>query len=447
MRDDLLGLSSLRMFPESSMGPQPAQTLRSLQGGNSGSSTSAGQSSFATWLSAAKARAAINTQRSKPYSSPLKTNPNQFTPPAIAHRGPTLPRLPLKPTPRPAAPLPGKPPGPGAPAAPRPSASVQAAQPAKPTANATYSGPMPLSAYPHPNGDNGRGMHWIPTTSQSPSAIDRFVAEARRMGVKWVTFLNNGANVGDNDYLVNKLVGAGIEPIMRLWTPTLQPIQGDVEAMVRHYVGLGVHYFQPYNEPNLNDEQPDGKVSVDRYLDNWIPAAQAIIRGGGLPGFGSMAPGGDMDDQQFLTQALAGLKQRGQVGLLDKGWLSMHNYTHNHPIAEPYTDGFFKFRNYHQILSQALGRDLPIIGTEGGTFVGEQEDPNMPAADANTVATWATQAYTYMRDRRDPWNFAYSFWTIANDAGGGSDPRFNAEALFKGDGSISQIVSALRAMG
>jgi hypothetical protein len=317
--------------------------------------------------------------------------------------------------------------------------------PSQPTV-APQGGPMPLNAYPHPNGDNGRGMHWIPTTSQSPDAVDRFVAEAQRMGVKWVTFLNNGANIGDNDYLVNKLVSAGIEPIMRLWTPTLQPIQGDVEAMVRHYVAEGVHYFQPYNEPNLNDEQPDGKVSVDRYLDNWIPAAQAIIRGGGLPGFGSMAPGGDMDDQQFLTQALAGLHDRGQLGLLDKGWLSMHNYTHNHPIAEPYTDGFFKFRNYHKILSAALGRDLPIIGTEGGTFVGEQEDLSMPAADASTVAQWAGQAYTYMRDRREPWNFAYSFWTIANDAGGGSDPRFNAEALFHGDGTQSQVVSALQAL-
>jgi hypothetical protein len=306
---------------------------------------------------------------------------------------------------------------------------------------------MALSAYPHPNGDNGRGMHWIPTTSQSNDAVDRFVAEAQRMGVKWVTFLNKGADVGENDYLVKKLVGAGIEPIMRLYTPTLEPIQGDVEGMVRHYVGMGVHYFQPYNEPNLNSENPDGNVSVDRYLDNWIPAAQAIVRGGGLPGFGSMAPGGDMDDQQFLTQALDGLKQRGQLGLLDTGWLSMHNYTFNHPIDPKYTDGFFKFDNYHKILNGALGRDIPIIGTEGGTFVGEQEDKNMPAADAGTVASWAGQAYRYMRDQRAPWNFAYSFWTIANQAGGGSDPHFEAESLFKGDGSTSAVVNTLRTLG
>ena len=307
---------------------------------------------------------------------------------------------------------------------------------------------MALDAYPHPNGDNGRGMHWVPTTKQSHAVVDRFVAEAQRMGVKWVTFLNEGANVGQNDYLVNKLVGAGIEPVMRLYSPKLEPIQGDVEGMVRHYVGIGVRYFQPYNEPNLSVEQPDGVPSVERYLNAWIPAAQAIVRGGGLPGFGSLSPGGDMNDIDFLTQAVDGLKARGQLGLLDRGWLSMHNYTHNHPIQERAdTDGFFKFRAYHKILHDALGRDLPIIGTEGGTFVGEHEDTTLPTVDSATAVSMASQAYRYMRDQREPWNFAYSFWTIANEAGGGSDTAFSQEALFNADGSASPIVGALRALG
>jgi hypothetical protein len=436
MRDDISGLSALRMFPEASLLLPTSTSTSRLTGANLPTSN------FANQLArAAQARATLAAQ--KRYVSPLASQnrslsntPTRVLPhtaqtvttgsQTISPRKPVLPARPAE-TAKPAAPVR------------KPDATAQVTETPPDAA-------MALSAYPHPDGDNGRGMHWIPTTSQSTDAVDRFVAEAQKMGVKWVTFLNNGANIGDNDYLVKKLVGAGIEPIMRVWTPTIEPIQGDVEAMTRHYVAEGVHYFQPYNEPNLNDENPDGQVSVDRYLNNWIPAAQAILRGGGLPGFGSMAPGGDMDDQQFLTQALQGLKQRGQLGLLNKAWLSMHNYTHNHPIQEPYTDGFFKFRNYHKIVNDALGRDIPIIGTEGGTFVGEQEDRSMPAADANTVAQWATQAYTYMRDRREPWNFAYSFWTIANDAGGGGDARFNAEALFKGDGSVSQVVSALRAM-
>jgi hypothetical protein len=513
MRDDIVGLGSMRMFPQVNMTPQTVQTQRSLP--LTPSATSPAAANFASQLAQASQRAALNArnaqiltsnaqritnnaqvltssaqritnsaqvltsnaqrtannaqvlansaqrttnnaqalannarlaQSTAPYSSPLKANPNQpKSASSLNHMWgrPTSPKTPAPPsTSAPKPPVAPKPPTPTKPAAP-----IQKPEPPRPPTAPNPNAPMPLNAYPHPNGDNGRGMHWIPTTSQSPDAVDRFVGEAKRMGVKWITFLNDGAKVGDNDYLVKKLVEAGIEPVMRVWTPTIQPIEGDLEGMVRHYASMGVHYFQPYNEPNLNDEQPDGKVSVDRYLDNWIPAAQAIIRGGGLPGFGSMAPGGDMDDQEFLSQAVAGLKQRGQLGLLDKGWLSMHNYTHNHPIEEPYTDGFFKFRNYRKIMSDALGRDLPIIGTEGGTFVGEQEDTSMPAADADTVARWAAQGYSYMRDKREPWNFAYSFWTIANDAGGGSDPRFNAEALFKGDGSVSQVVNTLRAMG
>jgi hypothetical protein len=309
---------------------------------------------------------------------------------------------------------------------------------------------MALSAYPRPDGDNGRGLHWVPTTSQSTAVVDRFVAEAQRMGVKWVTLLNNGTNVGDNDYLVKKLVGAGIAPVMRLYTPTLQPIDGDIEGLVRHYVGLGVHYFQPFNEPNLNCENPDGKVSVDRYLDAWLPAARAIVQGGGLPGFGSMAPGGDYDDQQFLKVALDGLKARGasSVKVLDKAWLSMHNYTWNHPIEDRGDgDGFFKFRAYHRIVQQALGRDLPILGTEGGTFVGEQEDPKMAPVTAAMAAEWTSQSFRYMRDQREPYLLASSVWTVADLAGGGADPRFEAQALFKADGTQNSIVRALQDLG
>jgi hypothetical protein len=52
-----------------------------------------------------------------------------------------------------------------------------------------------------------------------------------------------------------------------------------------------------------------------------------------------------------------------------------------------------------------------------------------------------------MRDQREPWNFAYSFWTIANEAGGGTDSQFSQEALFNADGTASPIVSALRGLG
>ena len=430
MRDDISGLSFVRMFPEDwkpSTGRAPLAN---------------GPSPFAAQLArAAKARAAHDASTHR-YASPL-ANKNRHALPSPTQPKPTLPKPATPPGQTTLRPMPPTKPT----VAPSPPPQPPKPAPAKPATTANPNLPMALSDYPHPNGDNGRGMHWIPTTKQTNAAVDRFVAEARKMGVKWVTFLNDGANIGPNDYLVKKLVGAGIEPIMRLYSPTLERIKGDIEGMVRHYVAEGVHYFQPFNEPNLNIEQPDGIPSVDRYLDCWIPAAQAILRGGGLPGFGSLSPGGDKDDIEFLTQALEGLRARGQLGLLNQGWLSMHNYTHNHPIEERAdTDGFFKFRAYHSILQNALGRDLPIIGTEGGTFIGEHEDSSLPAVDAATAVNMASQAYTYMRDQRESWNFAYSFWTIANEAGGGTDSQFRDEALFRADGSASPIVSALQSL-
>jgi hypothetical protein len=407
--------------------------------------TPASAPTFETELTRATRARVAWTRASRSYVSPMKrstvntqpaTKPHKSTSPASAST--SKPTTSLS---RPSTTSVFRPP------ASKPALPIPRPEPT-PAPDASSAGALALTAYPHPNGDNGRGMHWIPTTKQSTATVDRFVAEAQRMGVKWVTLLNNGATVGDNDYLVSKLVGVGIEPVMRLYSATLQPLQGDIEGMVRHYTAMGVHYFQPFNEPNLNCENPDGKVSVDRYLDAWIPAAKAIVKGGGLPGFGSLAPGGDLDDQQFLASAFEGLKARGETGVLDTAWLSMHNYTWNHPINDRGDgDGFFKFRAYHSIAQHALGRDLPIIGTEGGSFVGEQEDPNMAAVTPGMAADWTKQAFSYMRDQREAWMFASSVWTVANQAGGGADPHFEAQALFKADGTQNPIVKALQTLG
>jgi hypothetical protein len=393
--------------------------------------------------------------RQKLYQPPTAQRPGAATP-SVTQK----PSTPARPTPPPApnpappaddgglGPETGLPLGPFAPQGP---STSQPPKPAPAPQTPPHTPPqttawMTLDQYPHPQGDNGRGLHWVPTTSQTPAVVDRFVAEAQRMGVKWVTFLNKGANLGENDYLVKKLAAAGIEPIMRIYVRGLDPVEGDVTSMVKHYVDLGVHYFQAYNEPNLAYEQPGGPPSVDRYLDAWLPVARQIVAGGGLPGFGAMAPGGDIDDVKFLQDALEGLRRRGELRMLDKGWLSMHNYTWNEPINQDdiqNPNGFEKFRTYERIVRQALGRDLPIIGTEGGTYAGDHQDAGRPAVTEAQAVDMARQAYRYMRDQREPWNFVYSYWVIAN----GSDPSFSHQALFRDDGTTSPIVSALREMG
>ncbi len=304
-------------------------------------------------------------------------------------------------------------------------------QKAAAVASTASSQPMALTDYPHPPADNGRGIHWIPTVSQSKETVDKYVKEAVDMGMKWVVFLNDGANIGANDYLVQKLTAAGIEPVMRIYSSGVVPISGDVQSMVKHYVDMGVHYFQIYNEPNLQVETGGKPANVKQYVHLWSNIAEKVIAGGGLPGFGALSPQGEMDDREFLRQALQTLKNTGKLHLLDKGWLAMHNYTGPRPLNDP--NGFLRFKQYNDIIRQTLGRPLPIIGTEGGTHIS-------PLVSTEQQINMVTGAYKYML-HREPYNFAYTYWIIAN----GHDPAWDAHALFKDDGA-TPLAQALKAM-
>ena len=277
-------------------------------------------------------------------------------------------------------------------------------------------------------------MHWIPTVSSSPEVVDRYVADLKAMHIKWVTFLNDATNVGANDYLVQQLKANGMEPVMRVYTSGVEPLNGDdLGAMVRHYKALGVSYFQLYNEPNVTGENHGQAPDVNRYLDAWIPAAKVVTENGGLPGFGALSPAGEFKDTDFLSQALDGLKARGETGLLDRAWLSIHNYQGD--LAQDDPGGFARFKVYSDIVRQKLGRDLPEIGTEGGSFVSDSQ------SEAQRTAR-VTDCYRYMANR-EPYNFAYSYWNVANQAGGGHDPAWEGQALFRTDGQ-SPLVDALK---
>ncbi len=301
---------------------------------------------------------------------------------------------------------------------------------------ATAAQALNLVDYPRPPADNGRGMHWIPTVSQSPEAVDRYVGALKAMHIKWVTFLNDGTQIGANDHLVSQLKANGIEPVMRVYTDGLRPIDGDLGALVRHYRDLGVAYFQLYNEPNHSVENAGQAPNVDRYLDLWIPAAKVVTENGGLPGFGALSPGGEFKDTEYLDQALAGLKARGEAGLLDRAWLSIHNYQGDRPVED--VEGFARFKVYADVVQRQLGRQLPMIGTEGGTFTaGPEDEPRR--------VKLVTDAYRYMANR-EPYNFAYSYWVVANAAGGGHDGAWETQALFQADGSHSPLVDALTSL-
>lgn len=290
-----------------------------------------------------------------------------------------------------------------------------------------------LAAFPRPQNDNGRGLHWVPTTSSTPAVVDRFVDEAKKMKAKWVTLLNEGTDQYHNEYLVEKLVSNGIEPVMRVYTSGVQPIPGDLGAMVKHFSAKGVNYFQLYNEPNLTLENDGRQPDVKHYVDLWLPAAKTVIANGGLPGLGALAQNGAIDDMDFLRATLREIKARGEENVLQKTWLAAHNYLGDKALNDP--DGLLSVQQYNTIISSELGYAMPIIGTEGGSFIGGDFTE---AKQTQAVV----EAMRYMQTAREPYNFAYTYWVIANALGGGHDGAWEHQSLFQAN-RTSPIVDAL----
>lgn len=303
---------------------------------------------------------------------------------------------------------------------PTPSATVDGTITPTPKALAEY-GPeeaLPVEVYPRPSGDNGWGMHWIPTNKQDRAVVDRFVAELARMHIKWVVFLNDGTNIGDNDYLVERLVANGMMPVMRVYRSGILPYDGDLGPMVAHYRVRGVYYFQLYNEPNVNEENHQGVANPTQYAVSWATGARDVINNGGFPGIGALSPGGTYDHYLFLDRTLRALKFNGDDGLLNRSWLSVHNY---HGLrAYDDEDGFLLFHNYDEIIRAHLHRSLPMIGTEGGSY----------SPDPQLEKQFLIHQYSYMREA-EPYFLAFSWWLLANQEGGSWDGSWEWQSLFR----------------
>jgi hypothetical protein len=370
-----------------------------------------------------------------------------------------------------------------------------------PQAAPVGSAPLPLSAYPRPPHDNGWGIHWIPTLfSQPPDVVDRLLAEVEALGLRWIKLMQADEPKLQHLYLIDQLVQRGIMPVLRIYQPWNEPYR-HLSAIVREGLAHGVFYYELYNEPNVAGEaggwRPGEEISIPKIVDLWIPAAREIAALGGYPGLPTLAPGGSYDDMRFLDEFLALLQQRGALDTLNRAWVPLHNYFFNHPLDYPQdpvnlssvpltpaeiqerglsvaevaainharqiarwprsqggyyvgdtvdkdSNGFRKFEAYRNILYRRLGRELPIITTEGGAIVGSQEDPRYPRVTELDVAQRTRAAFEYMIDQAPAYYFAFMPWLLANLDSGGGDLAWESAAWYPTGGRPRPVVTAIK---
>lgn len=363
--------------------------------------------------------------------------------------------------------------------------------------------PVPLSSYPRPPNDNGRGVHWPPTTQPiPPEVVDYFVPELRAMNIKWVKLLQDDLPEVTHRYLIEQLVANNIEPVLRVYKPFNEPYRY-LPELAAQATGMGVHYFELYNEPNLSGPAGGWRegeaIDLERIVELWILAARDVHAAGGHPGLPPLAGGGTIDDMLFLRGFLDGLRARGQTGLLAGAWLPVHNYFLNHPLnypADPVnvsgvpltgqeiaarsltpaqvqainqarrnarlpreqggfwmgntidedSNAFLKFQAYANIFYDRFGYYLPVISTEGGAITGAAEDPRYPPVTEEDLTARTLAAYHAILDDAPPYFFAQTAWLLANQAGGHTDARFEHAAWYKDRaGTVLPVVAALKA--
>ncbi|MEW5720029.1 MAG: hypothetical protein AB1817_15485, partial [Chloroflexota bacterium] len=204
--------------------------------------------------------------------------------------------------------------------------------------------PIALADFPRPPSDNGRGLHGSATSGWSggDEGYDFWIRELVELGIKWFKVLDNA---GDSLPFCEKLIAAGIFPIVRILrrdpppNDTPEPNPGHLgapeEKTIRRLIAAGVRYFETNNEPNLNVEwkhnaMPGNTIEAAKLVAlNWLFDARLILSLGGFPGLPAISGGGAMD----LMGALVTLGR--QDILLEGCWIALHNSGGNRPLIFP----------------------------------------------------------------------------------------------------------------
>ena len=287
--------------------------------------------------------------------------------------------------------------------------------------------PLPLTSFPRPADDNGRGLHWFPTTYQTRAVVDRFVPELGAMKIRWLVILQgmDDWNMVANDYLIDQLLKVGIMPIVRIDRQVAIMDWGRLGWIVARYRERGVRYFQLFNEPNAIEEWGTSELPTpEGFVAYWIQGAEVIAANGGFPGFAPMSPQPDDSYLAFFQAALEELKRLGRFDLANLMWVAVHNYGDFDP-NHPTDDGFFRYRSYDAVVRQVFGGSLPMIITEGG----------LGSAEQMTYAI--APMYQFVTNQREPHLLAFAPWLIGNAVGGGHDARWESAAWFTG--TLSQV--------
>ena len=251
--------------------------------------------------------------------------------------------------------------------------------------------PMTIQDWPRPQGDNGRGMHFLIHPYFYEDDLDKQVARLRYLNVKWTLALyadeNQLAKAG------TRFRDAGFYVVWRKSKRPYERIYG-LEEDIHYLQSIGLPpYMQIYNEPSLGAEWK-GKVNQATYLENWALAARDIYNAGGYVGL-------QLVNEGWLRATLRYLKMRKGDPIFHRMFFIPHPYALNHP--PDYTqdvNGVLGFLPYARIFQEEIGFVPPMIAGEGGWKYNSDADARYPKVDDELHRDYHVELFNWFRTGR-----------------------------------------------
>ncbi len=260
-----------------------------------------------------------------------------------------------------------------------------------------------MELFPIPNQNTRIGFHYFPDTLHySDSNLAAWLPELQALGASWLTLLAPIDRAIPEGFL-RGLLNGGIEPILHFPLPLDQaPHVQDLRLLFEQYARWGIHYVVLFDRPNTRNTWLATSWAqnnlVERFLDIYLPLANAAHQAGLIPVFPPLEPGGDYWDTAFLRAALQGMLRRNQTHLLDKLVIGAYAWAGNRslnwgaggperwPAARPYytpqgteDQRGFRIFDWYLALAQAITcKPCRILLIAAGNRIGEVTDPKAP---------------------------------------------------------------------
>lgn len=333
------------------------------------------------------------------------------------------------------------------------------------------------------------GFHYFPDTRHfTQNDLNTWLPRLKELGARWLTLVAP-TNRAVPEAFLRGLLQAGIEPVLHFYISIASAHSVEtLRLLFKAYASWGVRYVILFDRPNQRSNWPASAWAqsdlVERFLDIYLPIAEAARQLGLVNVFPPLEPGGDYWDTAFLRAALRSMQRRGHTELLDSLVLGAYAWVDEHalewgaggperwPAARPYSTpegqqdqrGFYIFEWYQAMCAAVLKTSRPILLVGAGNRLSpspqgeitEVEEANHAQRNLAIFRLLAqmTSSESQLDLEDGPSHpgmearfpsipsslLACNFWLLAAD---GDSPQAH-QAWFQAEGEPLQVVAAVR---